>query len=167
MPKEKSKIFRIKVPPDDPVVREWCTNQHHNLSLAVRQLILDEAKKHGVGNYFATNDERITGMPNAKPKKTIKRTEPAESASQVQQPAINNQAGFDSNMQQPAINNQAGFDSNIQQPAAAYPTGYQSRQDYQPSQPSQNTRPTNPARPSGNSNSSNSSDDDLNDFMMQ
>lgn len=152
MPKEKSKIFRIKVPPDDPVVREWCTNQHHNLSLAVRQLILDEAKKHGVGNYFATNDERITGMPNAKPKKTIKRTEPAESASQVQQPAINNQAGFD---------------SNIQQPAAAYPTGYQSRQDYQPSQPSQNTRPTNPARPSGNSNSSNSSDDDLNDFMMQ
>lgn len=158
MSKEKSKIFRIKVPPDDPVVREWCTNQHHNLSLAVRQLILDEAKKHGVGNYFATNDERITGMPNAKPKKTIKRTEPAASASQVPQPAINNQTVFDPN--------QTGFDSNMQQPAAAYPTGYQSIQDYQPSQPSQNTKPTNPARSSGNSNSSNSNDD-LNDFMMQ
>ena len=147
MSKEKSKIFRIKVPPDDPVVREWCINQHHNLSLAVRQLILDEAKKHGVGNYFATNNERIAGMPNAKPKKAIKHTEPVSPVKQVPQPAINNQTGFD---------------PNTQQAAPTYPTGYQPTQSYQPSQPSQNTKPTNPAQPSGNS-----SDDDLNNFMMQ
>lgn len=147
MSKEKSKIFRIKVPPDDPVVREWCINQHHNLSLAVRQLILDEAKKHGVGNYFATNNERIAGMPNAKPKKTIKHTEPIAPVKQEQQPVINNQTGFD---------------SNTQQTASTYPTGYQPTQNYQPSQPSQNTKPTNPTQPSGNN-----SDDDLNNFMMQ
>ena len=147
MSKEKSKIFRIKVPPDDPVVREWCINQHHNLSLAVRQLILDEAKKHGVGNYFATNNERIAGMPNTKPKKTIKHTEPIAPVKQEQQPVINNQTGFD---------------SNTQQAAPAYPTGYQPTQNYRPSQPSQNTKPTNPTQPSGNN-----SDDDLNNFMMQ
>lgn len=147
MSKEKSKIFRIKVPPDDPVVREWCINQHHNLSLAVRQLILDEAKKHGVGNYFATNNERIAGMSNAKPKKTIKHTEQVTPVKQVQQPAINNQTGFDPNMQQAT---------------PTYPTGYQPTQNYQPSQPSQNTKPTNPTQPSGNN-----SDDDLNNFMMQ
>lgn len=147
MSKEKSKIFRIKVPPDDPVVREWCINQRHNLSLAVRQLILDEAKKHGVGNYFATNNERIAGMSNAKPKKTIKHTEPVAPAKQVQQPAINNRTGFDPNMQQAT---------------PTYPTGYQPTQNYQPSQPSQNTKPTNPTQPSGNN-----SDDDLNNFMMQ
>lgn len=147
MSKEKSKIFRIKVPPDDPVVREWCINQHHNLSLAVRQLILDEAKKHGVGNYFATNNERIAGMPNAKPKKTIKHTEPIAPVKQEQQPVINNQTGFD---------------SNTQQTTPTYPTGYQPTQNYQPSQPSQNTKPTNPTQPSGNN-----SDDDLNNFMMQ
>lgn len=147
MSKEKSKIFRIKVPPDDPVVREWCINQHHNLSLAVRQLILDEAKKHGVGNYFATNNERIAGMSNAKPKKTIKHTEQVTPVKQ---------------MQQPAINNQTGFDPNMQQPAPTYPTGYQPTQNYQPSQPSQNTKSTNPTQQSGNN-----SDDDLNNFMMQ
>ena len=147
MSKEKSKIFRIKVPPDDPVVREWCINQHHNLSLAVRQLILDEAKKHGVGNYFATNNERIAGMSNAKPKKTIKHTEQVTPVKQ---------------MQQPANNDQTGFDPNMQQPAPTYPTGYQPTQNYQPSQPSQNTKSTNPTQPSGNN-----SDDDLNNFMMQ
>ena len=147
MSKEKSKIFRIKVPPDDPVVREWCINQHHNLSLAVRQLILDEAKKHGVGNYFATNNERIAGMPNAKPKKVIKHTEQIAPVKQ---------------MQQPANNDQTVFDPNTQQTESAYPTGYQPTQNYQPSQPSQNTKPTNPTQPSGNN-----SDDDLNNFMMQ
>lgn len=150
MSKEKPKIFRIKVPPDDPVVREWCINQHHNLSLAVRQLILDEAKKHGVGNYFATDNERIVGMSNAKPKKTIKRTEPIAPASQTQQPAADNQTDFD---------------SNIQQPAPAHPTGYQPTQNYQPSQSSQNTKPNSSAWPNGSN--SNNSDDDLNDFMMQ
>lgn len=147
MSKEKSKIFRIKVPPDDPVVREWCINQHHNLSLAVRQLILDEAKKHGVGNYFATNNERIAGMSNTKPKKTVKHTEQVAPVKQ---------------MQQPTNNDQTGFDPNMQQPASTYPTGYQPTQNYQPSQPSQNTKPTNPTQPSGNN-----SDDDLNNFMMQ
>ena len=86
-------------------------------------------------------------MSNAKPKKTIKHTEQVTPVKQVQQPAINNQTGFDPNMQQAT---------------PTYPTGYQPTQNYQPSQPSQNTKPTNPTQPSGNN-----SDDDLNNFMMQ
>lgn len=75
MAKDQSQIFRIKVPPEDPIVRQWCLNQHHNLSLAIRCLIQDEVKKHGVGNYFATDNGKL-GVTSAKPKKAVKKVEP-------------------------------------------------------------------------------------------